>query len=145
MMKNFIFLICHLYTAIFYNFFRKNIGLLTSSVVSQKQLVFGQKLSVLKKKLNWCAPNSTWYMKMIITHFRQKMHFGPFSQRVPHMITVFRQFDNVFIYLKMSLFFLVFTATTQNAHFQKIKSANSLLMLIIYKPASEQFFNGLYF
>ena len=25
---------------------------------------------------------------MIITHFRQKMHFGPFSQRVPHITII---------------------------------------------------------
>ena len=57
------------------------------------------------------------------------------------MITVFRCFDYVLICLKMSL---VFLSLPQRQHkmqiFRKLKSANSLLMLMVYKPASEQLF-----
>jgi len=57
------------------------------------------------------------------------------------MITLFRYFDYVLICLKMSL---VFLSLPQRQHkmqiLRKLKTANSLLMLIIYRPASEQRF-----
>ena len=57
------------------------------------------------------------------------------------MITVFRYFDGGLICLKISL---VFLSLPQRQHkmqsLRKLKTANSLLMLIIYRPASEQRF-----
>ena len=58
------------------------------------------------------------------------------------MITIFRYFDNVLICLKMSL---VFLSLPQRQHkmqiLRNLKTANSLLMLMIYRPASEQRFD----
>jgi len=85
MIKHFIFLICHLYTGIFYNILRKNWRTFDILGGFSKIAPFRSKIVRFEKKLNWCAPNSTRYMEMIITHFRQKMHFGPFSKRVPHI------------------------------------------------------------
>ena len=39
-------------------------------------------------KMDWCAANSKRCMKMIITHFRPKMHFEPFSQKVLHTLSL---------------------------------------------------------
>jgi len=57
------------------------------------------------------------------------------------MITIFRYFDNVLICLKMAL---VFLSLLQRKHkmqiLRKLKRTNSILILIIYRPASEQRF-----
>ena len=57
------------------------------------------------------------------------------------MITIFKYFDFVLLSIKMSL---VFLSLPQRQHkmqlLRKLKTANSVLMLIIYRPASEQRF-----
>jgi len=82
-----------------------------------------------------------WSYIAIWTRVRHNMmHFCLIHKRAQYDNYI-RYFDNVLICLKMSLVFLSLPQRQHKMHiFRKIKSANSLLMPIIYKPASEQLF-----
>ena len=115
----------------------------------QFNALFPARKKILNKLFTTCKEQSVhksnfetcYFIKgkeAILVLFRQGVCFSRVpGTTLPNMITIFRYFDNVLICLKNVPRFLSLPQRRHKMHlFRELKSANSLLMLIIYKPAS---------